>query len=150
MTRLRECYELLEPDSGFDESVSLTYEERRKSRLRLELEGYDLAWFLPRGKVVRDGEVLLCKDGHRVRVEASSECVSQVDSEDALLLSRLAYHLGNRHVGLQIGDGWLRYLGDGVLDEMVRELGGDPRSKNASFDPEAGAYHSHEDQHVHH
>jgi urease accessory protein len=141
---LLECHELLSSDESYDDAVSLTYEQRRKSRLRVNLETYELAWFLPRGNVVHHGEVLLCDDGRKVRVDAALESVSEVDTDDLLLLSRLAYHLGNRHVSLQIGSGWLRYQADPVLDEMVRTLGGEPSRKEAPFDPEDGAYHSHE------
>jgi urease accessory protein len=148
--RLKECHELLEPGTAFDETVSLTFDQRRRSRIRVKLKDCDLAWFLPRGRVLRNGDVLLCSDGYRVRVDSASEPVSRVDSEDGLQLSRLAYHLGNRHVSLQIGDGWLQYLRDDVFDEMVRELGGSPRSESAGFEPEPGAYHAHGEHHEHH
>jgi urease accessory protein len=66
--------------------------------------------------------------------------VSIARTDDALLLARAAYHLGNRHVALQIGPGWLRYLHDRVLDGMVRELGLTVAGEQAPFEPEAGAY----------
>ncbi len=146
---LKECFELAQAGAGFDDTVCLTFEQRSKSRLRTSLADFDLVWFLPRGLVVRDSDILLCGDGTRVRVLAASEAVSEIASTDPIKLARLAYHLGNRHVGLQIGSGWLRYQADAVLDEMVVALGATPVTTRAPFDPERGAYHSHEqDKHL--
>jgi urease accessory protein len=75
-----------------------------------------------------------------VRVEAASERVSTVRSDDPLRLSRACYHLGNRHVALQIEPGRLRYLHDRVLDDMVRSLGLEVDTEDAPFEPEPGAY----------
>ncbi len=146
---IKECYELAPVGSSFDETVQLTYDQRRKSRMRLQLKACDLAWFLARGQVIHQGEVLVCQDGYRVKVEAADEAVTQVETDNNLLLSRLAYHLGNRHVSLQLGEGWLRYQIDTVLDEMVVGLGGKAQHIDAPFDPEDGAYHSHGDDHSH-
>ena len=60
-----------------------------------------------------------------------------------LKLARAAYHLGNRHVSVQIGAGWLRFLHDHVLDDMVRGLGLVVTLDTQSFEPEAGAYSGH-------
>jgi len=113
---------------------------------------------LERGQVLRDGECLCAAaDDLAVRVQAAPEPVSEVHSADALLLLRAGYHLGNRHVPLQLGHGWLRYLHDHVLDEMVRGLGLTVGFTQAPFEPEAGAYaagghahsHAHGHQHAH-
>jgi len=64
-----------------------------------------------------------------------------VRADDPRLLARVAYHLGNRHVALQIGAGWLRYSHDHVLDELSRGLGAQLTIEQAPFEPEAGAYH---------
>jgi len=96
---------------------------------------------LPRGQVLRGGDLLLASDGRVIQVEAASETVSTVRSAEPGLLARAAYHLGNRHVALQIGAGWLRYGHDHVLDEMVRGLGLPVTVEQAPFEPEAGAYH---------
>jgi urease accessory protein len=82
-------------------------------------------------------------------VEAAQEEVTQVNCNDAVLLTRIAYHLGNRHVSLQIGDSWIRYQNDAVLDDMVKGLGGHPLNISMPFHPEAGAYHSHHQPHEH-
>jgi urease accessory protein len=67
-----------------------------------------------------------------------------------MALTRAAYHLGNRHVPLQLGDGWLRYEHDHVLDAMVEQLGLEVRTEDATFEPEAGAYgHAHGGDHAH-
>jgi urease accessory protein len=65
-----------------------------------------------------------------------------VRTADLRWLARAAYHLGNRHVALQIGEGWLRYKHDHVLDEMLHGLGLKVAVEQAPFEPEAGAYHS--------
>jgi urease accessory protein len=75
---------------------------------------------------------------------AAPEQVSVARTDDALLLARACYHLGNRHVALQITPGELRYLADHVLDDMVRGLGLAVTQESAPFEPEAGAYsHGH-------
>ena len=108
---------------------------------------------LPRGTVMRGGDRLLSKTGGAVIVVAAAEAVSTVRCEDARPLARIAYHLGNRHIAVQVGSGWLRYLADHVLDDMVAGLGTAPRRESAPFEPEGGAYgnqgHSHAHGHSH-
>jgi urease accessory protein len=108
---------------------------------------------LERGSVLRNGDLLLADDGRVVEVQASAEAVSTVHSDDTLLLARACYHLGNRHVPLQIGTGWLRYQHDHVLDDMLRGFGLEVRSELAPFEPEGGAYvsssHAHSHAHPH-
>lgn len=132
--------------------VTLTFEQRQKSRYKTTLsDGRALGWFLERGTVLRDGDILSCKGGEHVRVVAAAEAVSQVEGADALLLTRAAYHLGNRHVPLQIGENFLRYQHDHVLDAMVEGLGLLVSYQRLPFQPENGAYHgqSHAHQHSH-
>ena len=112
-----------------------------------------------RGQILRGGDLLLADDGRVIEVAAATETVSTVHSARCRVqLARAAYHLGNRHVALQIGDGWLRYRHDHVLDEMVQGLGLTVTVEQAPFEPEAGAYHadadgahghSHSDGHDH-
>jgi urease accessory protein UreE len=99
-----------------------------------------VAVILERGQILRGGEHLCGEDGAPVRVEAAPEPVSEAHCTDPLLLMRASYHLGNRHVPLQLGPGWLRYLHDHVLDDMVRGLGLNVSFSHAPFEPEAGAY----------
>jgi urease accessory protein len=126
--------------------VVLPFEQRQKSRLRVRLSsGAEAGLFLERGGVLRGGDLLLADDGTVVEVVAAAETVSTVRASDAWHLLRAAYHLGNRHVPVQIGEGWLRYGHDHVLDDMVRGLGLEVLVEQAPFEPEAGAYgHSHD------
>ena len=129
--------------------LKLPFELRKKSRFRaVAISGEELGVILPRGRILRDG-VLLEDDGGRViAVHAAGEKVSTVRSDDLRLLARGAYHLGNRHVPLQVGDGWLRYQHDHVLDQMVVGLGFKLLIESAPFEPEDGAYgggHRHHD-----
>ncbi len=122
-------------------TLTLPFEQRQKSRLRIRLDnGQDAGLFLPRGTVLRHGDRLRATSGLVVEVRAAPETVSTARADDALLLARAAYHLGNRHVALQLGPGWLRYPHDHVLDNMARELGLTVNREQAPFEPEAGAY----------
>ncbi|HEY6530001.1 MAG TPA: urease accessory protein UreE [Cellvibrionaceae bacterium] len=123
--------------------VIATYNERQKSRHKTQTQcGKPLGWFLPRGQVLKEGDVLLCRTGETVVIRAASEACSQVDSSDALKLTTAAYHLGNRHVALQIGTNFLRYQQDHVLDAMVEGLGLSVCHHSLPFHPESGAYHN--------
>lgn len=129
-----------------DIRLVLPFQLRNKSRLLTALEnGEEVGLILERGSILRGGDLLLADDGRVVEVVAEAETVSTVRAPDALALCRASYHLGNRHVALQIGDGWVRYQHDHVLDDMVRGLGLCVSVEAAPFEPEAGAYggHSH-------
>jgi urease accessory protein len=112
-----------------------------------------VALFLPRGEILRGGDALLAEDGTVIEVRAAPELCSVARTRDAHLLARACYHLGNRHIALQVGPGWLRYLHDHVLDEMVAALGLEVTEDCVPFEPEAGAYpgasHGHEPSSVH-
>ena len=100
-----------------------------------------------RGHVLQDGQLLVDGSGCLFRVKAAKEPVSAVYSEDVLLLSKLCYHLGNRHVSLEVGKGRIAYKPDYVLDDMVKGFGVIPAHEQAPFQPESGAYghhHSHD------
>jgi urease accessory protein len=132
----------------------LPFSERSKSRARHVLDnGEEVGLFLERGSVLRNGDLLLADDGRVVCVEAAPESVSMAHTDDLLLLARACYHLGNRHVALQIGHGWLRYVHDHVLDDMLRGMGLAVLVERAPFEPEGGAYvantHSHTHSHQH-
>lgn len=138
--------------------LSLPFELRQKARLRANLEdGREVGLQLPRGRILRDGDKLLAQDGTVIRVAAAPESVSTVHCERGLLLARICYHLGNRHVPLQVSQSWCRYLHDHVLDDMVQQLGGSVTVEQALFEPEDGAYaqgghshHSHEHDNLDH
>jgi urease accessory protein len=119
----------------------LPFSDRAKSRLRVAFDnGEEAGLFLERGSVLRNGDLLLADDGRVVEVSAAMETVSTVRTGDALMLARASYHLGNRHVALEIGAGWLRYQHDHVLDDMLRGFGLEVLVEQARFEPEAGAY----------
>lgn len=139
-------------------TLTLPFELRQKSRLVAKLdEGTDILLQLPRGRVLRNGALLQASDGSVIEVRAAPETLSSIESASAPLLARAAYHLGNRHVALQIEGGRLMYLHDHVLDDMVRGLGLAPQLVEAPFEPEPGAYaqaaghhhHHHEHDHEH-
>ena len=152
-TALLEIRALATPDDcAASDALRLPFELRQRSRLRSRLEGgREVALLLPRGTVLRGGDRLRAVDGTVVAVIAADEQVSEVTAESPWTLARAAYHLGNRHVPLQLGEGWLRYGHDHVLDDMVRGLGLEVRVHEAPFEPESGAYsHSHaHSSHVH-
>ena len=128
-----------------DTRLVLPFEMRRRSRFKARLEsGEQVGVMITRGQVLRGGDLLLAEDGRVVVVAAAPETVTTARAEDARLLARAAYHLGNRHVALQIGALWLRYSHDHVLDDMVLGLGLQLTVEELPFEPEAGAYHSHE------
>ena len=141
-------------DNAPADALTLPFARRQKARQRAKLDsGEAIAVMLPRGTVMRGGDRLLSTAGRTVIVVAAEEAVSTVRCEDARNLARIAYHLGNRHVAVQVGSGWLRYLADHVLDDMVAGLGAQARRESASFEPEGGAYgndgHSHAHGHGH-
>lgn len=129
--------------------VPLTWERRQKSRQRVRLDsGEEVALLLPRGTTLSDGQRLASEAGRIVEVIAEAEPVSTVRSIDPTSLTRAAYHLGNRHTPVQLGEGWLRYREDHVLDAMIVGLGIGvvPEPEQVPFEPESGAYshgHSH-------
>jgi urease accessory protein len=136
-----------------DAQLVLPFDLRSRSRFRARLvSGEEVGVILERGQVLRGGDLLLANDGRVIQISAASETVSYVSSNEPQQLMRAAYHLGNRHVTLQIGEGWLRYRHDHVLDEMLLGLGLRVEVEEAPFEPESGAYavggHS-QDSHVH-
>lgn len=132
-------------------TLVLPFDQRQKARQRARLaSGAEIGIHLPRGTVLRGGDWLRCEDGSTVEVVAAREPVSTVWSRDLRQLAQVAYHLGNRHVALEIGTGWVRYLEDYVLDDMVRQLGLTVIHEREAFEPEAGAYGGHSHAHEEH
>lgn len=132
------------PRESAGDSLTLPYDLRQKSRQRVCLDsGREAAILLSRGTRLVEGDCLRGTEGTLVYVHAAPESVSAARTDDLLRLARACYHLGNRHVALQVGDGWLRYQPDHVLDEMVRGLGLHVTQEEVAFEPERGAYHGH-------
>ncbi len=137
-----------------EEMLTLPWSLRQRSRFRARLDGgREVGVLLSRGEALRDGDRLEAEDGRCVRVVAASEDVAVARSFDAHQLARACYHLGNRHVPLQIGADCVRFQPDPVLEDMLRELGLAVGRETSSFQPEPGAYgqggHSHSHGHAH-
>ncbi|MDP8568760.1 urease accessory protein UreE [Methylophilus aquaticus] len=125
-----------------DDTLELPFDQRQKSRLRVMLaSGREAALFLTRGIILRGGDLVQAEDGSLVvQIVAAQEPVYNVMAATPRDLMCAAYHLGNRHVPLQIGDGWLRLEQDYVLRDMLLGLGMQVSEVMAPFEPEAGAY----------
>ncbi|TAK46181.1 MAG: urease accessory protein UreE [Betaproteobacteria bacterium] len=122
-------------------ALRLAFEQRQKSRLRARLEsGEEVGLVLPRGEILRGGDLLSASDGRIIEVIAQPEPLLHVECATPAALTRAAYHLGNRHVPVEVGDGYLRLAPDHVLQQMLRGLGASLREIEAPFEPEAGAY----------
>ena len=121
--------------------MTLRSTTRRKSRLAATLDnGEEVALLLPRGTVLRDGDVLVADDGGLVRVVAAPEAVLVVRAQDALTLTRAAYHLGNRHTPVEVGADYLKLEYDPVLADMLKRIGATVDQVSMPFQPESGAY----------
>lgn len=136
-----------------DELV-LSFDDRQKARQKVRLRsGAEAGITVERGTILRGGDYLRSGDGTIIRVIAADEPVSIASTSDMLLLSKAAYHLGNRHVPLQIGRGFVQYRVDHVLDHMIESLGLRVTHDKLPFEPEGGAYSpgaGHESNHSHH
>lgn len=126
-------------------AVTLSHEQRDKGRLRLHSEsGEEIRLFLERGKPLLVGEYLKSLCGKYVRVEGAVEEVTHAECDDWHTFARACYHLGNRHVKIQVGERWLRIKPDHVLEDMLVQLGLTISQKEEVFVPESGAYaHGH-------
>lgn len=137
-------------------TVSLDWDTRQKSRFEAsDSLGRRLGVFLPRGSVVRGGDVLVAEDGSLVRVDAALQAVMLVRTcphhGSAFDLTRAAYHLGNRHVQIELQPDHLKIEPDHVLGEMLERMHLIVTQEQAAFEPEAGAYaggHGHGHDHA--
>ena len=122
-------------------TLKLPFEARQKSRLKTKLaSGEEVGLMLPRGDILRGGDLVAASDGRVIEIVAEPEKVLHVECKAPSDLARAAYHLGNRHVPVQVGDGFLRLAADHVLEEMLKKLGAKVKHLEAPFEPEAGAY----------
>ena len=148
MVEIRSRFEGARPghNAAAKDRLNLPFEQRRKSRLRAHLvSGEEVVLLLPRGEALRSGDLLLASDGRVVEVVARPELLLHVECDSPQALARAAYHLGNRHVPVQVGQGFLRLAADHVLEQMLKGLGATITGIEAPFEPESGAYagHSH-------
>jgi urease accessory protein len=135
-------------DAPVSFTLSLTAEERTRTRHRFETpdgDGQGLYLRLPRGAILQDGDLLKSETGDIVvRIAAKPEPVLTVTSQKPVNLLRASYHLGNRHVPLEVAPDYLRLSPDPVLQAMLEQLGVEVKQEVVPFQPESGAYgHSH-------
>ena len=144
-------------------TVTLDWDLRQKSRFETtDSLGRSVGVFLPRGTVVRGGDVLIAEDGSLIRVEAAPQSVLRITACTAhgspFDLTRAAYHLGNRHVPIELRPDYLQIEPDHVLADMLRAMHLIVNQVDAPFEPESGAYsshgahshaHAHADTHAH-
>ena len=130
--------------------VALDAQDRHRRRIVLTGErGITFILDLPRATALRDGDGLLLDDGAIVRVAGNPEPLVEIAAADAPALARLAWHIGNRHVDVQVVGNRLRIRRDHVIEDMLRGLGAVLSPIEAPFDPEPGAYdHQHGAYHV--
>jgi urease accessory protein len=144
---------VIAPENRAVDSIRLTFDQREKSRLRAKTSGdEELGLQLKIGTILSHGDKLQLTDGRVIEVIAAEESLHEVRAANLTQLARIAYHVGNRHVPLQVNDDHLLMLPDHVLKAMVEGLGGTVRAVTRPFQPERGAYghshvhHSHDDQ----
>ena len=140
-------------------TVTLDWDLRQKSRFEAtDSLGRSVGVFLPRGNVVRGGDVLVAEDGSLIHVQAAPQAVLRITACTAhgspFDLTRAAYHLGNRHVPIELRPDYLQIEPDHVLADMLRAMHLIVNPVDAPFEPESGAYashggHSHGHAHAH-
>ena len=145
MLLLNHLLEPIDPGSlgaGLLPTLTLPFALRRRSRQKVQLDdGTDAGLLLPKGTVLRENDRVAADNGRQVRILAAPEDVLQVRAGTALALMRAAYHLGNRHVSLEISPYLLQLEFDAVLQDMLDRLPGlSTRRAMAPFHPESGAY----------
>ena len=139
------------PTEATADTVTLNYDDRHRRRMRLTTDnGMDFLLDLERTALLKAGDGLELENGTWIAIAASDEDVVDVYGETHRATSRLAWHLGNRHLPVQIlEDGGIRFRYDHVIEEMAQRLGGKTTRRMAPFTPEAGAYSGTGQDHVH-
>ena len=144
------------PQADATDEVLIDFDRRHRRRILLKTEaGQDLLLDLPQAARLRDGDGLQLDTGPIVRVRARPEPLAEIHAHSDAELVRIAWHLGNRHLPVQLIRDKIRIRRDHVIEAMVEHLGGHVDIIDAPFDPEAGAYagghqHSHDDDDDHH
>ena len=136
-------------DASAVDCVALDAHERHRRRIVLTGErGMTFLLDLPHATALRDGDGLVLDDGAMVRVNGRPESLVEIAAANGRELARLAWHIGNRHIDVQIAGDRLRIRRDHVIEDMLRGLGARLTPIEAPFDPESGAYgHHHDDEH---
>jgi urease accessory protein len=139
-----------DPTRAFD-SVLIDFDRRHRRRIVLQTEGQaEVLIDLPQAVRLRDGDGLALDDGRVIRVVAKAEPLLEIHAHSPDELVRIAWHLGNRHLPVQLLGDRIRIRADHVIADMVDQLGAHAHALDAPFDPEGGAYagghsHSHDD-----
>jgi urease accessory protein len=146
-------------DGAAIDSVLLDHDHRHRRRLRLTTQaGADLLLDLPQTTHLREGDALVLDDGRHVAIHAAPEPVLDIHAHSPGALLAIAWHLGNRHLPVQLVGERIRIRADHVIAAMVEGLGGHAEALEAPFDPESGAYaagghhdhaHGHDHDHEH-
>jgi urease accessory protein len=140
------------------DEVTLDYEDRHRRRMTLTgVNGTAVLLDLPEVPDLRDGDALSLVTGDAIRVRSAPEDLMEIHARDAIHLTRIAWHIGNRHLAAMITADSLIIRADHVIAQMVEGLGGHVHAISAPFDPERGAYagaaathgHSHAESHAH-
>ena len=134
------------------DSITLDQDTRKKARIKgVTDKGQDVGIFVERGQPLLVGEILKSECGVLMEVKGEKEPVSTAIATGWLTFSKVCYHLGNRHTVLQVGELWVRFKPDHVLEELAQDYGLSIDKTPAIFEPENGAYgkrggHSHGDE----
>jgi urease accessory protein len=141
VTQFFEVSQRLDHTHDSDDKVILEHDVRAKGRFKVISEnGIEVRVFLERGKTLLIGECLKTECGKIIKVLGAEEDVVEAVCENWQTFSKACYHLGNRHVKIQVGERWLRMKSDYVLEQMLQILGLTVIQKRAIFIPESGAY----------
>lgn len=143
----------IDPSNNADEIIYLDHLIREKGRFKILSEsGAEVRVFLERGQLLKEGQGLLSTCGKTVQVAYAKESIVRATADDWQTFVKACYHLGNRHVRLQIGERYLLMTPDHVLEAMIESFGLRVEACETVFVPEIGAYakgHSHSHSHSH-
>ena len=139
------------PDEAAVDAVTLPFTDRHRRRIRLVADsGTPFLLDLPRAQHLSEGDGLELDNGSYIRVRAAAEPVLEIAAETPADLLRIAWHIGNRHLPVQVLESGLRIRADHVIATMIKGLGGRVVRLDAPFDPEVGAYAGTAQAHQHH
>lgn len=141
---MRHLTERVTQTNAVEDSICLDFDARQKCRMRVVAESGEVVGIsVQRGTTLKHGDLLREPGGPTYAILAAAETLSRVRCDDPVDLARAAYHLGNRHVRLQVEPGAVLYQADHVLDQMIEQLGFVVERVEHPFEPEPGAYHRH-------
>lgn len=131
-------------------TATLDWDQRHRRRIRLSLDqGGDFLLDLDHAAVIHDGDALELDDGRLIKIRAADEQVCDAFTQSPEHMARIAWHLGNRHLAVQIMADRLRIRDDHVIVAMLQEMGVRVERRMAPFTPEGGAYGAHGHHHDH-